>query len=298
MPEKTITAPADDEQIDSTPPEGGEPPLEPEPPKKAPAKPTKEERAEQKELDRLREENRLLQQSERFWQQKAAGRKDAGDEPPADEVPEDDVDVSDLVAEQEDGKEPEKEQTPDEFIDELSKLGPKALQKVVARMGYVNKADAAKLATDIAKRVVERERGRMTSDAELISRFPDLRDQTSELYEETAKRFRAAVARDPKSKNSPVTLFLAAEAAELALGAGQRNTRSRTGGDYRDRDDEEERERVRNINAQQGDRGRGGRSGDYGDDDELGPEARQIVNAFGVDEKAYRAERAKDRKRR
>lgn len=297
MPEKTITTPDGTEwEPEMPPPEGGEAPLEPEPPKRAPAKPSKEERAEQKELERLREENRLLQQSERFWQQRAAGRKD-GDEEPPEETPEEDLDISDLVVENEDGKEPDTEQTPDEFIDELSKLGPKALQKVVARMGYVNKEDVAKLAKDIAQRVVNRERGRMTSDAELISRFPDLRDAKSELYEETSKRFRAAVARDPKAKNSPVTLFLAAEAAELALGQGRRKPRDEGYDDYRE-GREEEYERRRRVEAQQGDRGRGGRSGDYGDDDDLGPEARQIVSAFGVDEKAYRTERAKERKRR
>src|SRR5512143_1076107 len=285
MPEKTITTPDGTEwEPELPPPEGGEAPLEPEPPKRAPAKPSKEERAEQKELERLREENRLLQQSERFWQQRAAGRKD-GDEETPEEPPEDDLDVSDLVAEEEDGKKTEQEQTPDEFIDELSKLGPKAIEKALERAGFIRKADVAAITKEIAQRIVNRERGRMTSDAELISRFPDLRDQKSELYQETSKRFRAAVARDPKAKNSPVTLFLAAEAAELALGQGRRKPREEGYDDYRE-GREEEYERRRRVEAQQGDRGRGGRSGDYGDDDDWGPEARRIVSAVGVDENA------------
>lgn len=251
-----------------------------------PAKePVKDELGEvRRELADLRKRNAELSDSEKYW----ADRARAGGGAPADPEPDDETEVE---------EQSEASQiSPDDFLDLLTKDGPEAVAKELSKRGFVKKADVAKLAESIAQRVVDRERGKITSDAKLISDYPELRDEKSALFIETGKVYRELVATDPKLHKSPATLLLAAKYAkqELALraGASRRPGQGEDPDDYRDRDDE----RTRRARAQQGDTGRGRGGPAERDDEDLGDEARQVIAMFakaGVDEKAYRDERTR-----
>ena len=164
--------------------------------------------------------------------------------------------------------------TPEKMIDDFAAEGAKALSK----RGFVTTAQAHKLAVDAAVRVtnalIGRERSKMTSDTQIMGEFPELKDQNSELFKETAKRYQRAVAMDPAAKKTPAALYLAAEGARDAL-------RARRG----DPDTEDESDRRRRVDAQDG-RARGRGQGEE-PDDMLGANAREVIKAMGLTEKEF-----------
>jgi len=226
-----------------------------------------------------------LSASERYWADQARGRVPAGDDPGE---PAEDPDP-----------EPEPDETPDEFLDRLSKEGAGAIAKVLDKKGYVRKQDVAKVAEQVARQIVEKERGKLGADAKLIGQFPELRDEKSELFQATATIYRELIADDPGLKSSPATLFMAARAAkaELATKAKAAHRDDGEPGDYRE---DREETRRRRIEAQNGDTGRGRSTPYEGDHEDLGPAQREVIDLFsrfGVDERSYREQRAKDRRR-
>lgn len=179
------------------------------------------------------------------------------------------------------------------FVDDLSTKGIKALEKRGVMTKKATKAmiaeEATKIAREIARDAVGKARTSMTQDAELVSQFPELRDEKSELHVETKKIFATAVAKDPSLKNSPTALMMAAENA--------RNRIAARGGDRATVGDDTEQARQRRIREQSGDGGR--RRGEgfaEEDDDSIGPEARNMLSQmsrFGVSDKEYQSERKK-----
>jgi len=218
-------------------------------------------------------------ESEKYWSglARSGGPRQAAPEPEPEADPEDDgsefldADETPVI----EGDSPEK------LIDEFASEGVKALSK----RGFITAKDAQRIAVETAMKVthslIGRERGKIDTDQKILGEFPELRDQTSELFKETAKRYQKAVAMDPAAKKTPAALYLAADAAKEALTARGR----------RERDDEDEPETDRRQRAASQDARPRGRATEEADDDMLGSEARQIIKAMGISEKEFRESR-------
>jgi hypothetical protein len=237
------------------------------------------ERKHTKEL--LRE----LSETQRYYERPAP----KAEEEPA--VEDDQGEFADLLATEEVKDEPDLD--PDKFIDELTSKGASALDKVLAKhgakSGYVRKEEVVQLAAEVAKRIVSTERGKITIDARLVSEaaelkeFGDLNDERSPLFRETQKLYREAVALDPKQGKRPSAVLLALRAAGANLRVGAKGRRREQ--------PEADEERTQRIRSQQGETGRG-RKVDPETDNEMGPEAKRVVDlfgAFGVTGEKYRA---------
>ena len=106
--------------------------------------------------------------------------------------------------------------TPEKMVDDLAANGVAAL----SRRGFITAADALKLAKQVAIEVsgklIDNKVAKMGTDQQIMQEFPELRNQQSELFIETAKRYQRAVAMDPNAKKTPAALYLAADAAREA----------------------------------------------------------------------------------
>lgn len=187
-----------------------------------------------------------------------------------------------------DGDDPEVEDdTPDKLVDEFSSQGIAALRK----RGVITKKEtrelirreAEKIARKVAGEAVGKAESRAVRDSQLFGEFPDLRDTKSELYKRTAEVYREMVKDDPDAANSTRALARAAKEAKLTMRIEQLEKGGGRGDD----------DRERRIAAQGGDRGRSG--GEFRDDD-MGPEAREVLKAFeryGATEEDFLKERGK-----
>lgn len=229
------------------------------------------------ELDALRRDRDEARESERYWA--GVARTGNGNGAPATEDP---AGEDELVLDPDEFVDPEAadgtipDDTPEKLVDEIAGQGVKALQK----RGFVTAAEARRIAVDAASKVaqvvVKNERVKSSTDQQLIGQYPDLRNPQSELFKETAKIYREAVAMDPSARKTPAALMLAARAAKQMIDARQPQ--------------ETEEERRDRIDAQAGHRG--GRP-DTGRDDMLGDEAKSIIQAMGITEEAYKEEKTK-----
>jgi hypothetical protein len=249
-------------------------------------------------IEQLERENQEIKASERYWAGRAQGAPAEGGKgrKPAVEDPE--VELGDLGEEEApEGDAP----TPEAFLDALTAKGIEPIIAELNRRGLlISKQDVVKLSAEGTRRIVAHERGKMTIDAQLARDFPELKDDASPLFQETAKIFRQNVELDPNLRKSPAALLMAAHQAkaELAAKAPPKKAAVR---DYREIDDDDEAgestdARRKRINAQRGELGRESGAPFEGDEDSLGPEAREVVQLMGVDERAYRARRAKIRR--
>lgn len=249
--------------------------------KPAPAAPAKDEMVTipKAEWESTRRESQERDEAAKYW---AGVARSGGGRPPQEQVeePADDLDANEFLDENAaDGLEGD---TPDKLVDDFAAKGVSALK---AR-GFITAADAQKLAVEVAAKVtrelIGRERQKITSDTRIMSEFPELKDQSSELFKATARIYQAAVAMDPNAKRTPAALFLAAQAAKAGLKPAQPR---------RDGDDEYqpegESERRRRAASQDGrPRGRGPVDEH---DDMLGDEARSVIKAFGISEDEFKA---------
>lgn len=238
------------------------------------------------ELDSLRRERDEARQSERDWANMARRNNAPAPQPVVEE--EEGLDPADYT----DIDEPQvKGDTPEKLVDDLAAEGAAALGK----RGFITAADAKRMAVEIAAKVtrelIGRERSKMASDATIMAEFPDLKDQKSELWAETAKRYQRAVAMDPNAKKTPAALYLAAEAARESLkakNAGRRREDDDDDDNYRGEREPEE-DRRRRADSQDA-RPRGRQAADDMED-MLGSEARQIAKAMGVSDAEFKASR-------
>lgn len=230
---------------------------------------------------RLTKSNGELSTSAEFWATQArSGRKDPDADPdPEPDEPKDDYDENEDAA---------------TFVDDLSAKGIKALEK----RGVLTKKAATKLIEDIATKVsreiVGKARNSMTADAKLVSQYPELQDDKSELFKETRRIFNENCADDPSLKKSQGALMMAAKQAKLELQI--KNGKPAGGGKS---EEDLEQERIQRVRGQQGDRGRRGAAEfTEEDDDTIGPEARTMLNQFaryGVTDDDYKKEVKKSR---
>lgn len=210
-------------------------------------------------------------QSEQAW---ANFHRAGGKLPEPAAEPKEDLDSSEFLdVEDPDGS----DDTPEKLVNDFASKGVSALK---AR-GFVTAADAQRIAVEAGKRVAEqmigRERQKMTTDAQIMSEFPELKDQNSELFKATAVRYQKAVAMDANAKKTPAALYLAAEAARESL--------KRTAPAPRAGETEEEADRRHRAASQDG-RTRGRGAADE-PDEMLGDEAKQIIKSMGITEAEF-----------
>lgn len=242
------------------------------------------------ERDALLRERDEAKQSERYW----ADRARSGKEPQQQEEDES-IEVADLVPQKVTGDKNVDESIfsdPDKWLEAISK-GPKAIQTLIRKEGFVTGTEAAEIAEKVARRTVSIERGKITTDNRLMTAFPELADNKSELFRATAEEYQELVAFDESAKKSPATLFAAARAAKQKLEAKAAKT-GKARGDEEDEYgyDRVESDRRRRVDAQDGSRsGKGARADDV--DDHLGPQARQLAKQMGITDEEMIAEKKK-----
>ena len=238
------------------------------------------------EFEGLRRERDEAQQGNRDW----AAYVRRGPATPAEEP----------VREEDDSLDPDQfvdsdagmgvdDDTPEKLVDEIAAQGTAAISK----RGFITAAQAQKLAVSVAERVsrelIGRERQKITTDAQLMSEFPELRDPESDLFKATAVRYQRAVAMDPNAKKTPAALYLAADAARESLKARAPARRRDDSGDDDRGNREPEDDRRRRADSQDS-RPRGRAAVDDADD-MLGDEARAVIKGMGITETEFAASR-------
>ncbi len=205
--------------------------------------------------------------SAKFWHEKAKGGASHRDGQPRPEPePEDDTDLLELA-----GK------------------GPKAMKDWLKKQGFVSRDEAEQLTNSKAQAMVRQ--------AEVMRKYPDLSDQSSEF-------FKSVTAEYGRLKQQGVPDLVAMETAADLVGA--RTSRRTTtdddekggerGGDKGgerggDRHKETEDERRRRANAQNG--GGRGRTSKQEESDDLDETQKAIADAMGISHDAYK-KRAKE----
>lgn len=228
-------------------------------------------------LTRDRDEARTSEKAWADYHRNGGANRATAAEPIADELPN-----ADEFTDPEGFEVPAIEgDTPEKMVDDLTANGVAALSK----RGFITVADALKLAKQVAvevsSKLIDNRVAKMGTDQQIMQEFPDLRNQQSELFVETAKRYQRAIAMDPNAKKTPAALYLAADAAREAI-KGRTETATRTA-----RANETEDDRQARIDAQDNSRGRG--RAEIDDSDYLGDEAKQVIKAFGLSDAEFKA---------
>jgi protein-tyrosine-phosphatase len=245
------------------------------------------------EFDRMQRETQEARQSERFWADRARGNGNGHAAAPQITEEEEPIETADLLPK------PKKVtgagdvdeaifNDPDKWLEAIAK-GPKAIEALVKKQGYVNAEEVAEIASKVAKRTVDVERGKINTDARLMNAFPDLADNKSELFKATAEEYQELIAFDPSAQKSPATLFAAAKAAKARLAAAA--PKRKDDEDYEETYDRVETNRRRRVEAQDG--SRAGRAARDEDSDSMGPQAKQIAKMMGITEDEFKAEKKK-----
>ena len=145
--------------------------------------------AEALELDRLRAENVELQNTARFWSERAQ----TSAQPTKKETP-----VAD---------EPKLN---DDIVEALSSNDPARITKVLGGLGFVRRAEVEQAINTTTNRVV----GEQT----LLGQYPDLKDKNSEMFKTTARHYNELKA-DPDFAKSTNLTAVAARLAAAELGS-------------------------------------------------------------------------------
>jgi hypothetical protein len=244
------------------------------------------------EYDRIQRETTEAKQSERFWADRARGNGNGHAAPPQIVEEEDPIETADLLPKPKKisgdaGVDEAIFNDPDKWLEAIAK-GPRAIEALVRKQGYVTAEEVAEIAAKVSRRTVDVERGKITTDSRLMNAFPDLADNKSELFKATAEEYQELIAFDPSAQKSPATLFAAAKAAKARLAAA---APKRGDDDYEDNYDRVETSRRRRVDAQDG--SRVGRAARDDDSDTMGPQARQIAKMMGITEDEFKAEKKK-----
>jgi len=261
----------------------------------------KELRELRKQFEAVRKELQEVRESEKYWAEQVRRQEQGQRE---QEEPDE---VEQLLKSLDEPAEDD----PAAVLDELAQSGIKAL----AKRGVLTKKEAASLMKTIAEKVaqkvavsvVQRERQAMSLDAQVLSQYPDLANQDSPLYQETAAILRQRVKLNPKAAKDPTALLSAAETASLRLKLKEleeqrqsaKRERRRTI-DYEDYEETgyDEDERLRRVRAQAPERGRRVSAFDEGGDEDepLPPTVRRMLEGLKISEEDYR--RSKEQMKR
>jgi hypothetical protein len=244
-----------DTTVSTTPP----PAAPPAPP--AAAGPSAEDlAARQAEIDALKAENTSLRHSSEFWAQRAQATPPA---PAAAAAP----------------PEPEPEDNTD-LLDLLTTGGPKAFDRYMKSKGYVTRTEAEEMASAIANSKASQ----LTTESQLLSKYPDLANKQSEFFRATASHYGELV---KEGVPEQLAMKIAAERAELdGFKSGKVKTPAQR---TTDQAAEAERKRQARISAQAGDRGnRPAADAEPEDDDTTLTEAQKaICRGMDISEEAY-----------
>lgn len=182
-----------------------------------------------------------------------------------------------------------------DLVEAITNGDAKAITQAMRDLGFVRKGEVESV-------VAAGTRSRSTEE-DLYKRFPDLKDEESDLFKTTAEVYNDLKRRDPSLAKSGLLAEIAAEIADKRLGnepARGRRAAARDGAgargedEFDDEPDDEEEERVSRVRRQTGDRGsRSSRGQDRGGSDELDKTQKTIVarlKAIGADitEDGYR----------
>ncbi len=218
-------------------------------------------------------------QSERFWASKA---KPTPEPEPEEDEP---IETDDLVpaVTGNDGADEAIFNDPDKWTDAISK-GPAAVEAFLRKSGYVTAREAAEIAVKAARQTVQVERQKMTTDAQILGEFPELKDDDSELFKATSKELKALFKIDPNFARTPAALYAAARAAKAGLKPAPKPRNEDDGDDDYDRY-EDEQDRRRRADSQDTTRSRG--RPEVEDDDMLGPEAKEVMRQMGISREEF-----------
>lgn len=219
-----------------------------------------------KQLAELRKKNAELQQSERYWADRAKGVRASKAEDKDDD--------------EEDGGDDEEEDESDraDLIEAIAKGGVKALRQ----RGFITEADALRM---IDGRIQTAQQ-RMANDARLTAAYPDLNNEKSELFQHTKAILQDLADSNPEAKRNPAAfLAMAVRTAKAEIKAkGER--------------DDDEVDRRRRVRAQAPERS--SRSIELDDDDTGGTQIGSLMDAMrirGKDRDVVKTQIAANRKR-
>lgn len=254
-------------------------------------------------LAAIRRENEELRQSNRSLMD-IVGRVTPKPAAPASQpVADDEIDWNDEQnAKDEDAP---LDEDPAALIDEISKNGFQAL----AKRGFVRKSEVRQIAREESRRaavtasrqVVGKARAEATTESTILSEFPELSDQTSDLFKATIPIVNRAVRFNPKAAQDPATLYMAATAARAQLDAKKGDRRSSVEEEDDDREPvrraaprSRDDDRDEHIRAQSGDRSRSRSRMESGDGEfQMSADAKKVAQALGLTDAEYTAEAKK-----
>lgn len=184
------------------------------------------------EIARLKAENAEKDQVAIYWHKQAQkSQPDDDDDPPA------------KGAKTAKKDEPDEDDDPDKFVNKLTTQGAGAIVELLNKRGFMSAKQVQEL--------VDSRVSAVTRTEQLYAEYPDLRNESSELFKETQKEFGDIIALDKSLKNSPATIKLAVKSAAARLKAAKEIEEAR-------KPKETAAERNARIAAQQGDPGRRG----------------------------------------
>ena len=193
--------------------------------------------------EQIAESNRTAQ----FWADKAAA---AGKPAAAAATEEDEPDV----------------------LEAITTGGAKGFDALAAKRGFIKR--------DEVETLINQRATSLTKEQELIQRFPDLKDKTSDFFKQTAGYYGDLL---KQGVPQATAMELAADKAELAL---MRTGKIKPAGAQQTKE-EKEADRVARVQAQAGE-GSGRRPAAASEEDtELTPDQKHIAAAMGVSEEAY-----------
>jgi len=205
------------------------------------------------ELAALKAEIAENKRATEFWYDKAT-RQAPAPAAVAEPEPEDDTDLLDLISTQ----------------------GAKGFDAFMRKRGYASRAEV--------EQAVNSKAAQLSAEADLIGRFPDLRDKSSVFFTATAQAYG-----ELKRQGVPeaLAMSLAAERAELAgYKGGTIKTATQKTADAKA---DKEATRLARIKAQGADRPARATDQDEEDDDELNAQELHICEAMGITPEAYKA---------
>jgi len=187
----------------------------------------------QKEVKTLRGRVRESEESAQFWAEQAKAGGGTGKS----------------------AAEPDPEPEPDiDLVSEITTNGVKGLETVLARLGYAKRDDI--------HREIGATRAEITEQSRLLQEYPELGDEQSEFFQETAKVYNQ-LKTDPIMAKSPKLIAIAARMAKAEMGTPARRRAAPAAhapdDDYEDdyREDPPPRDReAERVARQSGDRGR------------------------------------------
>jgi hypothetical protein len=201
----------------------------------------------QRENAELKEQSAEHQRTAEFWAQKAKATPAAA---AATADVEDDPDV----------------------LEAITTGGAKGFDALAKKRGFVQK--------DEVEALINTKAAQLTKEQELIGRYPELRQKTSDFFKTTASFYGDLV---KSGTPQALAMELAAEKTELEFmrsgklkPAGAEPTKA-----------EKEATRLARVAAQSGEGGGRRSAAAEADDDELSPEQKRIADAMGVSHEAY-----------